>query len=47
MITRFFLTGDAHGDFSRFKNYDKEIQEDENTAVIILGSWRNDFVNKP
>ena len=37
MITRFFLTGDAHQDFSRFKNYDKEIQEDENTAVIILG----------
>ena len=37
MITRFFLTGDCHQDFSRFKNYGKEIQEDENTAVIILG----------
>ena len=37
MIKRVLLTGDTHGDFSRFRNYNKEIQEDENTAVIILG----------
>lgn len=37
MITRWLLTGDCHGDFTRFKNYSKEIQEDEHTAVIILG----------
>lgn len=37
MINRFFLTGDTHGDFSRFKNYDEEIQKDEHTAIIILG----------
>jgi len=37
MINRFMITGDTHGEFSRFKNYDKEIQEDPNTAVIILG----------
>ena len=37
MITRWLLTGDTHGSFTRFKNYDKDIQEDENTAVIILG----------
>ena len=36
-ITQFLLTGDTHGDFSRFKNYDKDIQKDANTAVIILG----------
>lgn len=37
MITRWLLTGDCHGEFTRFKNYDKEVQQDENTAVIILG----------
>lgn len=37
MINRFLVTGDCHGEFSRFKNYDKEIQKDPNTAVIILG----------
>lgn len=37
MITRWLLTGDCHGEFTRFKNYDKEIQKDEHTAVIILG----------
>lgn len=37
MITRFLITGDCHGDFSRFRNYNKEIQKDEHTAVIILG----------
>lgn len=37
MITRWLLTGDTHGEFSRFKNYDKEVQNDPNTAVIILG----------
>ena len=37
MITNWLITGDCHREFSRFKNYDKEVQEDENTAVIILG----------
>lgn len=37
MITRWLLTGDPHGNFTRFKNYDEEVQKDEHTAVIILG----------
>lgn len=37
MIRNFLVTGDCHGDFTRFKNYNKEIQKDPNTAVIILG----------
>ena len=37
MINRVLITGDTHREFSRFKNYDKEIQKDSNTAVIILG----------
>ena len=37
MINRWLITGDTHGDFTRFRNYDKEIQKDEHTAVIILG----------
>lgn len=37
MINRVFITGDTHANFSRFRNYDKEIQKDENTAIIILG----------
>lgn len=37
MIERWLLTGDCHGDFSRFKNYQEEVQEDKYTAVIILG----------
>ena len=36
-INRWLITGDTHQDFSRFKNYEKEIQEDEHTAIIILG----------
>ena len=37
MINRVLITGDTHREFSRFKNYNKEIQKDSNTAVIILG----------
>ena len=37
MINRWLITGDCHGDFSRFRNYSEEIQNDSNTAVIILG----------
>lgn len=37
MINRWLLTGDCHGDFSRFRNYNKEIQKDPKTAIIILG----------
>ena len=31
------MTGDCHGNFTRFKNYDKTLQKDPETAVIILG----------
>ena len=37
MIDRWLITGDCHGDFSRFKDYPKELQKDKYTAVIILG----------
>lgn len=37
MINRVLISGDCHGNFTRFRNYDKEIQKDSNTAVIILG----------
>ena len=37
MIKNWLVSGDCHAEFSRFKNYDKEIQNDPNTAVIILG----------
>ena len=37
MIEHWFITGDCHRDFSRFKNYDKKMQEDEHAAIIILG----------
>lgn len=37
MITNWLLTGDCHRDFSRFKNYPAEVQNDSETAVIILG----------
>ena len=37
MIHNFLITGDTHGEFTRFKNYSKDIQEDPNTAIIILG----------
>lgn len=52
VINRFLITGDTHQNFTRFKNYSKEIQQDEHTAVIILGDAglnyfldeRDDFV---
>ena len=37
MIHNWLITGDTHGDFSRFKDYDKSIQNDPETAIIILG----------
>lgn len=37
MINQWLITGDCHANFSRFKDYDKEIQKNEHTAVIILG----------
>lgn len=37
MINRYFVTGDCHGDFSRFRNLSQEIQQDPETAIIILG----------
>lgn len=37
MIKEFLLTGDCHANFTRFKNYDKEIQKNPEVAVIILG----------
>lgn len=37
MINRYFITGDCHGDFSRFRYLSREIQQDPETAIIILG----------
>lgn len=37
MIENWLITGDTHGDFTRFRNYDPAVQNDPNTAVIILG----------
>ena len=37
MIKKYFITGDTHGDFSRFKDLPKEIQKDSEIAIIILG----------
>lgn len=37
MIQRVLLTGDTHGEFSRFKNYSEELQQGPYTAIIILG----------
>ena len=58
VINRWLITGDTHGEFSRFKNYEEEIKHDPNTAIIILGdaalNWTlneqdahvKDFLNK-
>lgn len=37
MIKEFIITGDCHREFSRFKNYPEEIQNNPEVAVIILG----------
>ena len=37
MITKWYVTGDTHRDFSRFKNYDDLDKQNENLGVIILG----------
>lgn len=37
MIERWMITGDTHGDFSRFKNYNEDVKKNPNVAVIILG----------
>lgn len=37
MITKWYVTGDTHRDFSRFKYYDELDQQDENLGIIILG----------
>ena len=37
MINHYLITGDTHGNFTRFKNYDDITQEDSETAIIILG----------
>ena len=37
MIKEFMITGDCHREFSRFKNYPVEIQNNPEVAVIILG----------
>ena len=37
MIKKFMITGDCHRDFSRFKDYPAEIQNNPEVAVIILG----------
>lgn len=37
VIKNWLLTGDPHGNFTRFRNYDLEVQKDPETAVIMLG----------
>ena len=37
MIINYLITGDTHGDFSRFQSYTKAIQRDPYTAIVILG----------
>lgn len=37
MIEHWEITGDTHGDFSRFKNYCLITKQDPHTAIIILG----------
>lgn len=37
MIEHWFVTGDTHRDFSRFKNYPENMTDYENVAIIILG----------
>lgn len=37
MITKLWITGDTHGNFSRFKNYPSDFQKDDTAALIILG----------
>ena len=37
MIKHYFLTGDCHRDFSRFKNYPENMTDYDNVAIIILG----------
>ncbi len=37
MITNLMITGDCHGNFSRFRNYDKDFQKSDTAALIILG----------
>lgn len=37
MITQWFITGDTHQDFSRFKSYPEEVRNNPEAAVIILG----------
>ena len=37
MINRWFITGDCHGDFSRFYMVQQAIPENETWGVIILG----------
>lgn len=37
VINKWYITGDAHANFSRFKNYSKEDQNDAELGVIILG----------
>lgn len=37
MIKYWFITGDCHRDFSRFKNYPENMTDYDNVAIIILG----------
>lgn len=43
MITQFYVTGDTHGDFSRFYKLNKAVPEDEIWGVIILGDCGLNF----
>lgn len=47
MITQWWVTGDTHGDFSRFYKLNEAVPEDEVWGVIILGdAGLNFWLNK-
>ena len=43
MVTQFYVTGDTHGDFSRFEKLNNCVPENEVWGVIILGDCGLNF----
>lgn len=47
MIKHWIVTGDTHGDMSRFSNIDTNLYPPEETGIVILGDFgANFFLNK-
>jgi 3-oxoacid CoA-transferase subunit A len=47
MITNWLITGDCHGDMTRFTYLNPEVDKPEETAIIVLGDFSvNYFLNK-